>query len=241
PQATVSRIAATSERFTSGMQHSPRATQRGDGLLDQLLHIDISPKNLPALSLIKHYGASQNACAYSIEKERIAPDGVSSNSQLDMEFSRQGFIDDVQIRNINETTTSNYELGSPPWKLRRRSVLRSANICSTSQVIAHFLPRTCPFKVLVPTATKSSCCLTTEVNQGNTSSEPNRRAKKMSRPAVVSPPFPRGLKITENYGSDGSINTRENSSNVIESEICELRQLQRFRADVLRTIREGCV
>ncbi|GFT67354.1 uncharacterized protein TNCV_2360121 [Trichonephila clavipes] len=58
-----------------------------------------------------------------------------------------------------------------------------------------------------------------EVNQENTSSEATKHGKKMAKPAVVSPPFPRGLKITENYGSDGSINTRENSSNVIERSV----------------------
>ncbi|GFR27497.1 uncharacterized protein TNCT_232101, partial [Trichonephila clavata] len=58
-----------------------------------------------------------------------------------------------------------------------------------------------------------------EVNQENTSSEATKHGKKIAKPAVVSPPFPRGLKITENYGSDGSINTRENSSNVIERSV----------------------
>lgn len=57
-----------------------------------------------------------------------------------------------------------------------------------------------------------------EANQA-TSSDANRQSRKLSRPQVSSPPFPRGLKITENYGSDGSINTRENSSNVIERSV----------------------
>lgn len=57
-----------------------------------------------------------------------------------------------------------------------------------------------------------------EANQA-TSSDANKQSKKLTRPQVVSPPFPRGLKITENYGSDGSINTRENSSNVIERSV----------------------
>lgn len=58
-----------------------------------------------------------------------------------------------------------------------------------------------------------------EANNHATSSDANRHSKKLTRPHLASPPFPRGLKITENYGSDGSINTRENSSNVIERSV----------------------
>ncbi|GFY75526.1 uncharacterized protein TNIN_173871 [Trichonephila inaurata madagascariensis] len=80
--------------------------------LDQLLHIDISPKNIPALSLIKHYGKHLRTPAHAMSKERIAPDGVSSNSQLDMEFSRHGLVEEDRTnhRNANEVTASNYEL-----------------------------------------------------------------------------------------------------------------------------------
>lgn len=50
------------------------------------------------------------------------------------------------------------------------------------------------------------------VDGNNTSSEAAQQHRaKSSRQRPASPPFPRGLKITENYGSDGSINTRENS------------------------------
>ncbi|XP_055936998.1 golgin subfamily A member 4-like isoform X2 [Argiope bruennichi] len=217
--------------------------------LDQLLHIDISPKNLPALSLIKHYGKHLKTPSHSLSKERIAPDGVSSNSQLDMEFSRHGMmeVDQINQRNENEMAASNYELevrhGSYEdlsyydqqqfqFFAAHRSLsaenVRETNVHSVSmmemQNSAKENSEPVPISVSVQGASSDSDEIILllndrEVNKENTSSEATKHTKKLSRPAVVSPPFPRGLKITENYGSDGSINTRENSNNVIERSV----------------------
>ncbi|KFM59018.1 hypothetical protein X975_12975, partial [Stegodyphus mimosarum] len=218
--------------------------------LDQLLHIDISPKNLPALSLIRHYGKHLKTPANIMSKERVAPDGVSSNSQLDIEYSRppETLEDDQQMSQVfsNEEPPPSYMLEahhesfedisffgqqSRDYYVNQRSVsaedLKSTNIHSLTDVAS---PRqkdageVAPVSVSIQGASSDSDEIILllndrEVNQGTTSSDANKQSKKLTRPTVVSPPFPRGLKITENYGSDGSINTRENSSNIIERSV----------------------
>ncbi|XP_042895746.1 putative leucine-rich repeat-containing protein DDB_G0290503 isoform X1 [Parasteatoda tepidariorum] len=217
--------------------------------LDQLLHIDISPKNLPALSLIKHYGKHLKTPTSILSKERVAPDGISSNSQLDMEFSRQTTLEDDEEcqDNSNINSSHNYKMSDRPgsyenmnyydsecreYYVNNKSLsaenLKESNHFSLSTTnIGGQIRETSdmvPISVSIQGASSDSDEIILllndrEVTQGNNTSSEATKLKKRSRPSVVSPPFPRGLKITENYGSDGSINTRENSSNVIERSV----------------------
>ncbi|KAG8192094.1 hypothetical protein JTE90_005392 [Oedothorax gibbosus] len=230
--------------------------------LDQLLHIDISPKNL---SLIKHYGMRHLTDNSMLTKERIAPDGISSNSQLDIEFSRQGTFEDDDANQRTEPSSdlpTNYifepvhhgsfqAVGSLYDQQSRQHLFathRSASAenfndsghlrsASASDIT---LPtkdpsEMVPVSVSIQGASSDSDEILLLLNdrevsqqqviENNISSSDTTQQqtnKKLSRPAPVSPPFPRGLKITENYGSDGSINTRDTSAgncNVLERSV----------------------